>query len=137
MDATSTEFEAGRFDCIIEKPLIDGILANVSSGVAIATKVVHEMHRVLKVGGVYIVISLHKWSDISSHFRWSDTVKFACAHTMLSRSGGENNGSGSCVCVAVCKKLPASATRDSMQGVATELDISLRALDSEVFLTPP
>ena len=50
MDATSTEFEAGRFDCIIEKSLIDGILANVSSGVAIATKVVHERLLVVDCG---------------------------------------------------------------------------------------
>jgi SAM-dependent methyltransferase len=132
MDATSTDFEPGRFDCIIEKSLIDAILANASSGVAIVAKVVREMYRVLKAGGVYIVISLHEWSDISSHFRWSETIKFACVHTMLSRSGDENNGRDSCVCIAVCKKLPASATRDSMQAVAAELDIALRALQPVV-----
>jgi hypothetical protein len=143
MDAMATDFHPGRFDCVIDKSLIDAVLtdrnkhglangvANVQrSGASSVKRVVAEMHRVIRVGGVYIVMSLHAWGDIRSYFQCSDTVKFACAHTSVTKAGtiSESNIGANTVCLVICKKLSLTSTRESEMAASTELAAILHAL---------
>jgi hypothetical protein len=147
MDAMATDFHPGRFDCVIDKSLIDAVLtdenkngvadgvadgvANVQrSGASSVKRVVAEMHRVIRVGGVYIVMSLHAWGDIRSYFRCSDTVKFACAHTSVTKAGtiSESNIGANTVCLVICKKLSLTSTRENEMAASTELAAALHAL---------
>jgi hypothetical protein len=108
MDATATDFDSGVFDCIIEKSLIDAVLTDVIKGASLTRELVIEMHRVLKTGGVYIIISLHKWDDIRSYFCCTESIKLACAHDSVQMSGTTSRTDAACF--AVCKKMPTTAT---------------------------
>ena len=65
MDARSLEYEANFFRCVIDKGTMDAILSGGATGgenaandaVQSATEMLKEVHRVLELGGAYVLIS--------------------------------------------------------------------------------
>ena len=56
MDVRNLQFEKNYFDFIIDKSTIDAILCGESSFINVA-KMLKEVDRVLKVGGIYMIVS--------------------------------------------------------------------------------
>ena len=96
--------------------------------------VVREMHRILRTGGLYIVLSLSKWERIACFF-CSSSAKFACAHTQVRKAGREREpgggspGAGGSPCFVVCRKLPAGAT---VEAAGTEAAALAAVLEKDI-----
>jgi len=71
MNAVDTCYQDGSFDSVIDKSLIDTTVC-MANGKATTRKFVREMCRILKRGGIYITMSLHKWDEIRSYFEQKD-----------------------------------------------------------------
>jgi ubiquinone/menaquinone biosynthesis C-methylase UbiE len=66
MDVRDLKFEDNQFDLVVDKSTIDALLCGEESfiNVAIMTK---EVQRVLKVGGIYMVISYGQPENRMNH----------------------------------------------------------------------
>ena len=78
-DCTKMSYADESFDVAIDKSTLDAILCGVE-GFTNAALLLSEVHRVLAVGGTYIVISYGNFESRLSHFKrdcfdWSIETK--------------------------------------------------------------
>eukprot|EP00928_Gymnodinium_smaydae_P014623 TRINITY_DN15385_c0_g2_i1.p1 TRINITY_DN15385_c0_g2~~TRINITY_DN15385_c0_g2_i1.p1 ORF type:complete len:279 (+),score=71.77 TRINITY_DN15385_c0_g2_i1:71-907(+) len=61
MDATAMEFEDARFDLAVEKGTVDALMSDGGVSADKATKLVAEVWRTLKPGGLLMLVSHSRW----------------------------------------------------------------------------
>lgn len=81
MDVRDLRFPANTFDIAIDKSTIDALLCGDSAYINVA-RMTKEVQRVLKVGGVYMVISYGIPETRLDHFQWKH-LKWDVSNQML------------------------------------------------------
>jgi len=85
MDCTELKYEDDSFDFVIDKSTIDALLCSENSSVNVA-KMLAEVQRVLKQGGIYLIISYGGPSNRIVHFE-RNHLDFTCEHVVLPPKG--------------------------------------------------
>ncbi len=67
MDVRELKFPTGSFDFVIDKSTIDALLCGDSAFINVA-KMMNEIQRVLKVGGIYMAITYGQPENREFHF---------------------------------------------------------------------
>jgi SAM-dependent methyltransferase len=136
MDAMKTTYEDNSFDAIVDKSLIDTTVC-MPDGKGMTKKFVKEMCRILKDGGVYVTMSLHKWNEVEPYLGdqsyANNGCKLASASVMLLNDSDEQPSSDAVIpdeknyqCFVVSMKLPLSASDDDVKRAKAAL---VRALE--------
>ncbi len=74
MDSRAMDFEDDQFELVLDKALFDCLLCGESTAKNV-TKHLNEVHRVLKPGGVYLVVSFGAPEQREHYFRKVRGVK--------------------------------------------------------------
>jgi hypothetical protein len=134
-DSTELEYPDEHFGAVIDKSLIDTTVCS-TDGVGLTKRFVHETHRVLKTGGLYITMSLHTWEEIEVYFKCETNYKFASAAIMVNNPdfnndmpSGKKGDAPSLKCFAIAKKLANDASREDVENETKRLKGALQEFD--------
>lgn len=105
MDCLKSPAIVETYEAVVDKSLIDTIMC-ASNSSAMVTKLVQNMYKILKPGGVYITLSLHKEDDVIDYFYKEGLDWKVYTYNILNPRWDTEKGSKRSVshCLVVCKK---------------------------------
>jgi len=106
MDVMQMRYADKSFQYIIDKSLIDTLLC-YNNSLSSTKKMIDELYRVLKPGGLLITMSLHTYAETGIHYEKYDTYNWRVSNFRVRSSrwnDGDNRRKSLCHLLLICEK---------------------------------